>query len=76
MCLSIPAKIISIDGVKAKVSIGNTISEASLQLVENAEIGDYVLLHTGFAIEIINEKEAFETIKLLNEVYGNDENYT
>ena len=75
MCLSIPAKIVSIDGIMAKVSLGSTIAKASLQLVENAKIGDYVLLHTGFAIEIINEKEAFETIKLLNEIYGDEDNY-
>ena len=75
MCLSIPAKIIEIENQMAKVSIGNVISEASLQLVEDAKIGDYVLLHTGFAIEIINEKEANETIRLLNEVYSNPENY-
>jgi len=71
MCLSIPAKIVSIDGHMAKVSIGNTISDASLQLVENAQIGDYVLLHTGFAIEILNEEQADETLRLLNEIYGN-----
>ncbi|MFA8436056.1 MAG: HypC/HybG/HupF family hydrogenase formation chaperone [Marinifilaceae bacterium] len=73
MCLSIPAKVISIEGEKAKVSIGNTISEASLQLVENVQIGDFVLLHTGFAIEVIDEKQAMETINLLNEVYGNSD---
>jgi len=71
MCLSIPAKIVSIDGDMAKVSIGNTISNASLQLVENARIGDFVLLHTGFAIEILNAEQADETIRLLNEIYGN-----
>ena len=75
MCLSIPAKIVSINGNIARVSIGSTITQASLQLVENAKIGDYVLLHTGFAIEIINEKEAMETIILLNEVYGDSNNY-
>ena len=75
MCLSIPAKIVSIDGNIARVSIGSTIAQASLQLIENAKIGDYVLLHTGFAIEIINEKEAMETIKLLNEVYGDSIEY-
>ena len=75
MCLSIPAKIVSINGNIARVAIGSTVTQASLQLVENAKIGDYVLLHTGFAIEIINEKEAMETIKLLNEVYGDPGNY-
>lgn len=70
MCLSIPAKVISVEGHMARASIGNNITDVSLQLVENVIPGDYVLLHAGFAIEVINEQEAMETIKLLNEVYG------
>ena len=68
MCLSIPAKILSIEGEKARVSVGGAEYNAALNLVENAKIGDYVLLHSGFAIQIIDEKEAMETIQLLNEV--------
>lgn len=68
MCLSIPAKIISIDGDKARVSLGGAEYNAALNLVENVRIGDYVLLHSGFAIQVIDEKEAMETMQLLNEV--------
>ena len=68
MCLSIPAKIISIDGDKGRVSLGGAEYNAALNLVENVKVGDYVLLHSGFAIQVIDEKEAMETMQLLNEV--------
>jgi len=68
MCLAIPAEIISIDGDMAKVSIGGTIVNACLQLLENPGIGDFVLLHSGFAIEKLSKEEAEETLKLLKEL--------
>ncbi|HUV00141.1 MAG TPA: HypC/HybG/HupF family hydrogenase formation chaperone [Bacteroidales bacterium] len=68
MCLSIPAKVVEINSNFANVSVGGTIFKAGLQLVEDVEIGDYVLLHTGFAIQKISEKEALETLKLLTEI--------
>ena len=68
MCLSVPAKILSIKGDKARVSLGGAEYNAALNLVDNVKIGDYVLLHSGFAIQKINEEEAFETMRLLNEV--------
>lgn len=68
MCLSIPAKVVDIKGNMADVSIGGTIFKAGLQMVENVEVGDYVLLHTGFAIQKISEEEALETLKILNEM--------
>ena len=68
MCLSIPAKIISIEGEKARVSLGGAEYNAALDLLENVQVGDYVLLHSGFAIQKIDEKEAMETIRLLNEI--------
>jgi hydrogenase expression/formation protein HypC len=68
MCLSIPAKIISIEGDVAKASVGGTIVETGLQLVEDVKIGDYVLIHTGFAIQKIDENEAQETLKILDEL--------
>jgi len=68
MCLSVPAKVISIDNDKAIVSIGGTKYEASLQLIEDVVVGDYILLHTGFAIQKLSEDEAQETIKLLHEL--------
>ena len=68
MCLSIPAKVLSIDKDIAKVSISGVEYDASIQLVEDLEIGDYVLLHAGFAIKKLNEEEAMETMKLIDEL--------
>ena len=64
MCLSIPARIVSIDGIIAEVSAGGAIFKAGLHMIENARVGDYILLHAGFAIQKVDEKEAEETIKL------------
>jgi hydrogenase expression/formation protein HypC len=68
MCLSIPARIVEINGNMADVSVGGTIFKAGIQMVENVEVGDYILLHAGFAIQKISEKEALETLNLLNEM--------
>ena len=68
MCLSIPSKVISINGTKAIVSVGGTEYEASLQLLDDVKIDDYVLLHTGFAIQKISEEDAQENLKLLMEL--------
>lgn len=68
MCLSIPARIVSIDGDMAQVSIGGAMFSAGLHMVENARPGDYVLLHAGFAIQILSEEEAAETLKILREM--------
>ncbi len=74
MCLSIPARIVKIEGMIADVSVGGTIFKAGLQLVEDARAGDYVLLHAGFAIQKISEKEAQETLDILDEMYNAGEN--
>jgi hydrogenase expression/formation protein HypC len=68
MCLSIPAKIISIDGSMAEVSAGGAIFNAGLHIIEDARVGDYILLHAGFAIQRISEKEAEETLRLFEEI--------
>jgi len=73
MCLSVPAEIISIDGQMAKASVGGAIREISLQLVEGTVVGDFVLLHTGYAIEKISHEEAQETVRLLKELGETDE---
>ncbi len=67
MCLSVPAQVISIEGDIAKVSVGGTIMNANLNLVEDIKTGDYILLHTGFALQKIDEKEAMETLKIFEE---------
>ena len=68
MCLSIPARIISIEDSMAEVSCGGTIFKAGLQMIENAKPGDYILLHAGFAIQKISDEEAVETLRLLKEM--------
>jgi len=68
MCLAIPAQIKSIEGHQALVEIGGVTRQASIQLTPEAKVGDYVLLHTGYAINIIDQDEAEETLKLLREL--------
>ena len=75
MCLSIPAEIISIEGNQAKVSIGGTTVYAGLQLIETPKVGEYVLIHSGFAIEKISQEEAAEQLLRLKEL-GDIENLT
>ncbi|MDT8393659.1 MAG: HypC/HybG/HupF family hydrogenase formation chaperone [Bacteroidales bacterium] len=67
MCLSIPAKIDSIDGDMASVNVGGVTYNASLQLLDDVKVGDYILLHTGFAIQKISEEEAAETLRTFEE---------
>jgi hydrogenase expression/formation protein HypC len=68
MCLAIPALVESIDGGKAIVSIEGVRLEISIQLTPEAEVGDYVLLHTGYAISILDETEALQTLEMLRQV--------
>ncbi len=68
MCLAIPALVRSIDGHRAVVEIGGVTRQASIQLTPEVEVGDYVLLHTGYAINVIDPVEAEETLKLLREL--------
>ena len=68
MCLAIPALVKSIEGHQAEVEIGGVTRQASIQLTPEVKVGDYVLLHTGYAINIIDEAEAEETLKLLREL--------
>lgn len=65
MCLGIPARVLSVNGDKAMVAVGGTQYEASIQLLEDVKPEDYVLLHTGFALEKISEEEAVETFRIL-----------
>jgi len=76
MCLAIPGKIIEIDknNEHATIEYGEgTKRKANITLVE-AKTGDYVLVHAGFAIEILNEKEAQETLKLFREILSMEGN--
>jgi hydrogenase expression/formation protein HypC len=76
LCLAIPARIKSIDGSEAEVEISGVGRAISLRLTPEARVGDYVYVHTGFAISVVGEAEALETLRLLEELtesYGEDE---
>jgi hydrogenase expression/formation protein HypC len=68
MCLAIPAKIMSIDGTIAHVDFGQgVLRDVNVTLVE-AKVGEYVLVHAGYAIQVLEEKEALETLSLWNDI--------
>jgi len=67
MCLSIPAKVEKIEGEMAIVSVGGATYQASLQMLDDIKEGDYILMHTGFAIQKIDEDEAAESLKAFQE---------
>jgi hydrogenase expression/formation protein HypC len=68
MCLSVPGQVMEINNDKAKVSIGGNIYNAGLDLIDDVKVGDYVLLHAGFVIQKIDEKEAEITLSLFKEM--------
>ena len=68
MCLAVPALVRSIDGYEAVVDIGGVSRRASIMLTPEVKVGDYVLLHTGYAIHVIDEAEAQETLDLFREI--------
>ena len=68
MCLAIPAKVMKLEGDKANVDFGQgVLREVNVSLVE-AKIGDYVLVHAGYAIQVIEESDALETLSLWDSI--------
>ena len=78
MCLAIPGKILSIENNddpimrSGKVSFGGIIKDVHLSCVSDALIGDYVIVHAGFAISILNEQEASRVFKIIEEAIDNE----
>ena len=68
MCLAIPALIKSIEDKEAEVEIGGVARRISLELTPEAKVGDYAIVHTGYAINILDQEEARETLRLLEEI--------
>lgn len=68
MCLAIPSKIVKIENNVATIDVDGVQREASLMLLEDPKIGDYVIVHAGFAINKLNEEDALESLKLIREV--------
>lgn len=68
MCLAVPVKVVSIEGDEAETEIGGVRRRVSVALTPEVKVGDYVLLHTGYAIGVVDEVEAKETLKLFEEI--------
>ena len=68
MCLAIPVKVVSVESDEAETEIAGVKRRISIALTPEAKVGDYVLLHTGYAIGVVDEDEAKETLKLLEEI--------
>lgn len=68
MCLAVPAKIESIDGEKATVSLTGMRLDVVISMTPEAKVGDYVLVHAGYAITLLDEREARETFEILREI--------
>jgi len=68
MCLAIPVQITEINGSEADVRVGSIAKKASLWLTPQARVGDYVLLHAGYAIAIVDQAEAEETLAIFREM--------
>ncbi len=68
MCLAVPVRVISIKGEEAEVGSGGMTYKASISLVPEVQVGDYVLLHTGYAISIIDPAEAEERLAMFREM--------
>jgi hydrogenase expression/formation protein HypC len=74
MCLAIPGKILKINGNKADVDFGEgSARQCSISLVDT-KVGDYVVVHAGYAIQIMDEKEALETRKLWDQIFEANKN--
>ncbi|MFX1426427.1 MAG: HypC/HybG/HupF family hydrogenase formation chaperone [Promethearchaeota archaeon] len=68
MCLAIPGKILNIDGNSALVDFDGIKQKVIIALIQNPEVGKFVIVHAGYAIEMMNEKDALEAIEQWKEL--------
>jgi len=73
MCIAVPGKILSIENNTAEVNFSGTKRKVALDLVPGAGKGDYVLVHAGFAITVVEQSEAEITLKLFEEIYSRED---
>lgn len=68
MCLAIPCKIVEIDNSMGVIDVDGVKGKASLLLIEDPKVGEYVIVHAGFAIQKMDEQEAMKSLKVLHEM--------
>jgi hydrogenase expression/formation protein HypC len=74
MCVAVPSLITAINGTEAEIDVGGISRKASLMLTPEARVGDYVLIHAGYAISIVDQEEAEATLELFKELAGESDN--
>ncbi len=71
MCLAIPGRLLNkVDDSRGTVDLGGITKEISLVFLPDAKVGDWLIIHTGFALQTISEQDALDTISLLQEAYS------
>ena len=68
MCLAVPGKVVEVKGEEAKVDFSGVVKTVRLDLLPEVKVGDYVIVHVGYAIQKLDEEEALETLKILKEM--------
>ena len=68
MCLAIPLKLVSVNGTDAVGEVGGIQREVSIMMTPEVKVGDYVVVHAGFAIQVLDQKEAEENLELLRQI--------
>ncbi len=68
MCIGIPVKVIELNGDRGKVDYQGVVRETSFVMLPEAKVGDYVILHAGFAIKLLSEEDALETLRMIEEL--------
>jgi len=68
MCLAIPLRLVSVDGTDAVGEVGGIQREVSVMMTPDVKVGDYVIVHAGFAIQVLDQKEAEENLELLRQM--------
>lgn len=68
MCLAVPARIVKIEGNRATVDMAGVVRETSIRMLPSARVGDYVIIHAGYAIEKLDEEEARRTVDLFKQM--------
>ena len=68
MCLAIPARITRIEGTRAELDVEGTTTSADISMVPKVRVGQYVIVHAGFAIQVYDEREAQETLQAFREI--------
>ncbi len=68
MCLGVPSRVVRVEGLEADVEIAGVWRKASIALTPEVKPGQYVLLHAGYAISVLDERDALETLEIIREI--------